>query len=161
MATSHQGRSSSGQNTLAENMRGLMRIFARPHQLPPRLAAASIILVSGLGKADADEEIAAGLHGLAAGTYPFLRGLDPVAFAKLISKGEIALGTALLLPFVPSLLVGAGVTAFAASLLGLYLKTPGMREEGSLRPSQQGLGIAKDIWLLGIGLGLVLEELGQ
>ncbi|GGT10256.1 hypothetical protein ACFFV7_04440 [Nonomuraea spiralis] len=138
-----------------------MRFFARPHQLPPRLAAAAVILNSGLGKAHADDQTAAGLHGMASGTYPFLRGQDPVAFTRLLSKGEIALGAALILPFVPSLLVGAGLTAFAAGLLGLYLKTPGMREEGSLRPTQQGIGLSKDIWLLGIGLGLVIEELGR
>ncbi|NUR88421.1 MAG: hypothetical protein HOY71_30400 [Nonomuraea sp.] len=138
-----------------------MRFFARPHQLPPRLAAAAIILNSGLGKANADEQTAAGLHGMASGTYPFLRDQDPVTFTRMLSTGELVLGTALVLPFVPSLLVGAGLTAFAAGLLGLYLKTPGMREEGSLRPTQQGIGISKDIWLLGIGLGLVMEELGR
>lgn len=138
-----------------------MRFFARPHQLPPRLAAAAIILNSGLGKAKADEQTAAGLHGMASGTYPFLRGQDPACFIRLLSTSEIVLGTALVLPFVPSLLVGAGLTAFAAGLLGLYLKTPGMREEGSLRPSQQGIGLSKDLWLLGIGLGLVMEELGR
>jgi hypothetical protein len=138
-----------------------MRFFARPHQLPGRLAAAAIILNSGFGKADADEQTAAGLHGMAAGTYPFLRDQDPVTFTRLLSTGEIALGVALALPFVPSLLAGAGLTAFAAGLLGLYLKTPGMREEGSLRPSQQGIGLSKDLWLLGIGLSLVMEELGR
>ncbi|MFI7696344.1 hypothetical protein ACIBQ6_45255 [Nonomuraea sp. NPDC049655] len=136
-----------------------MRFFVRPHQVPGRLAAAAIILNSGIGKTKADEQTAAGLHGMAAGTYPFLRGQDPVAFTRLLSKGELALGAALVLPFVPSLLAGAGLTAFAAGLLGLYLRTPGMREEGSLRPSQQGIGLSKDLWLLAIGLGLVIEEL--
>ncbi|MFC4112065.1 hypothetical protein [Nonomuraea zeae] len=136
-----------------------MRILARTHQMPPRVAAAAIILHSGLSKAAADEQSAAGLHRMATGTYPFLSRVEPVAFAKLLSKGEIALGVALLTPFVPSLLVGAAVTGFAASLLGLYLKTPGMRREGSLRPSQEGVGVSKDVWLLGIGLGLVVEEL--
>ncbi|MGI5288242.1 hypothetical protein ACQEVF_33575 [Nonomuraea polychroma] len=138
-----------------------MRIFARPHQFPPRLAAAAIILSSGLDKTGADDEAAVGLHGMAAGTYPFLGRVDPADFTRLLSRAEIALGTALLLPFVPSLLAGAALTGFAGGLLGLYLKTPGMRREGSLRPSEQGLAISKDIWLLGIGLGLVLEELGH
>ncbi|WP_188195764.1 hypothetical protein [Nonomuraea sp. SYSU D8015] len=138
-----------------------MRIFARPHQLPPRLAAAAIILNSGLDKSGADEQAAAGLHGMAAGTYPFLGRMDPVTFTRLLSRAEIALGTALLLPFVPSLLTGAALTGFAGGLLGLYLKTPGMRREGSLRPSPEGIGVSKDIWLLGIGLGLVLDELGR
>jgi hypothetical protein len=138
-----------------------MRIFARTHQLPPRLAASAIILSSGLDKASADDKAAAGLHGMAAGTYPFLGRMDPADFTRLLSRAEIALGTALMLPFVPSLLAGAALTGFAGGLLGLYLKTPGMRREGSLRPSEQGLAISKDIWLLGIGLGLVLEELGH
>ncbi|MFI7699170.1 hypothetical protein [Nonomuraea sp. NPDC049480] len=138
-----------------------MRIFTRPYQLPPRLAAAAIILNSGIDKSGADEQAAAGLHGMAAGTYPFLGRMDPVTFTRLLSRAEITLGTALLLPFVPSLVAGAALTGFAGGLLGLYLKTPGMRREGSLRPSQEGIGISKDVWLLGIGLGLVLDELGR
>ncbi|MEW9553107.1 hypothetical protein [Nonomuraea sp. NPDC050783] len=138
-----------------------MRIFARAHQLPPRLAAAAIILHSGLDKTGADEETAKGLHGMATGTYPFLGDMEPVEFTRLLSRAELALGATLALPFVPSLLAGAALTGFAGGLLGLYLKTPGMRREGSLRPSQQGLGVSKDIWLLGIGLGLMLEELGR
>ncbi|GAA1620969.1 hypothetical protein GCM10009733_016870 [Nonomuraea maheshkhaliensis] len=136
-----------------------MKIFARAHQLPPRLAAAAIILHSGLGKTHVDEQNAAATHGMAAAAYPFLGRMDPVAFVRLLSRSEIALGVALAAPFVPSLLAGAAVTGFAAGLLGLYLRTPGMREEGSLRPSAQGLAVAKDVWLLGIGLGLVIEEL--
>ncbi|MFG6196854.1 hypothetical protein [Nonomuraea sp. JJY05] len=136
-----------------------MKFCVRPHQLPPRLAAAAVILNSGLSKVRADEQTAAGLHGMASNTYPFLRDMDPVAFTKLLSRSEIALGTALLVPFVPSLLAGAALTGFAAGLFGLYLRTPGMRQEGSLRPSEQGIGLVKDIWLLGIGIGLVLDEL--
>jgi hypothetical protein len=138
-----------------------MRFFTRTHQLPLRLASGAIILHSGLSKAEADEEAATGLHGMASGTYPFLSKLDPRRFTRLLSKAEIALGTALLIPVVPPLLAGAAVTAFAGGLLGLYLRTPGMREEGSLRPTQQGLIVAKDIWLLAIGLSMVLEELGD
>ncbi|HEX4813691.1 MAG TPA: hypothetical protein VFV66_13160 [Nonomuraea sp.] len=138
-----------------------MRIFARPHQLPPRLAAAAIILHSGLDKLDADDQAAAGLHGMAAGAYPFLRRMDPTTFAMVLSRTEVALAAALLLPFVPSLVAGAALAGFAGGLVGLYLKTPGLRREGSLRPSQEGIAVSKDIWLLGIGLGLVLEELGE
>ncbi len=32
-----------------------------------------------------------------------------------------------------------------------------MHEEGSPRPTQQGTAIAKDVWMLGIGTGLVLD----
>jgi len=60
---------------------------------------------------------------------------------------------------VPGLLAGAGLVAFSAGLLGLYLRTPGMREEGSLSPTPQGTPIAKDVWMLGAGLGLVVDAL--
>ncbi|MER7364952.1 hypothetical protein ACI2LC_00580 [Nonomuraea wenchangensis] len=138
-----------------------MRIFARAHQLPPRLAAAAIMLHSGADMIGADEERASGLHAMAAGAYPFLGSMEPVPFTRLLSRAELALGAALALPFVPSLLAGAALTGFAGGLVGLYLLTPGMRREGSLRPTQQGLSVAKDVWLLGIGLGLVLEELAK
>jgi hypothetical protein len=39
---------------------------------------------------------------------------------------------------VPSLVAGAALTAFSGALLGLYLRTPGMHEEGSLLPTPQG-----------------------
>ncbi|NRQ38133.1 hypothetical protein HII36_40835 [Nonomuraea sp. NN258] len=138
-----------------------MRILARPHQLPARVATGAYILNSGLSKAQADEGTAQFVHGMAAGTYPFLRDHDPRSFTKLVSKSEIALGAALLAPFVPTLLAGAALTAFGAGLIGLYLKTPGMRQEGSLRPTPEGIGISKDIWLVGIGLTLMLEELAS
>ena len=39
--------------------------------------------------------------------------------------------------------------------MGLYLRVPGMRKEGSLRPSQQGTAISKDVWLLALGVSLM------
>jgi hypothetical protein len=136
-----------------------MRILARSHQLPTRLAAGAFLLNSGLTKRTAGKETAEGLHGMASGAYPVLKDQDPEEFTRRLSMAEIALGTALLVPVVPSLVAGAGLTAFAGGLVGLYLRTPGMREEGTLRPTQQGIPLAKDIWLLAIGLGLVVEEL--
>jgi uncharacterized membrane protein YphA (DoxX/SURF4 family) len=138
-----------------------MSLPVKPWHLPPRLAAGAFILNSGLSKRDADEATAAMLHGMAAGTYPFLRRIPPRRFARLLAGGEIALGAALLLPVVPTALAGAGLAAFAAGLLGLYLRTPGMRQEGSLRPTQQGTALAKDVWLLGTGLGFVVEALAR
>jgi hypothetical protein len=136
-----------------------MKFRVKARQIPSRLATGAFILNSGLHKRHADEQTAAQLHGLTAGTYPVVRGLDPATFVKLVSTSEIALGAALLLPIVPGLLAGAGLAAFSAGLLGLYLRTPGMREEGSLRPTQQGIAIAKDVWMLGAGLSLVVDAL--
>ena len=34
-----------------------------------------------------------------------------------------------------------------------------MHKEGSLFPTQQGIPLAKDAWMMGIGLGLVIDDL--
>jgi hypothetical protein len=136
-----------------------MRFMTKVSHLPPRIAAGAFILNSGLGKWSADEETAAQLHGFAVGTYPFLAKLKPKDFARLLAASEIALGAALLVPVIPSAVVGAGLTAFSGGLLGLYARTPGMRKDGTPFPTQQGIAIAKDVWMLGIGLGLVIDDL--
>ncbi|WP_245533618.1 hypothetical protein [Actinoalloteichus spitiensis] len=124
---------------------------------PSRLAAGAFILNSGLSKRDADDEAAAGLHGAAAGAYPFLKSMDPKQFVRLLSTTEIGLGAALLIPLVPTGVAGLGLTAFSAGLVGMYLRTPGTHHEGSVRPTEQGLPLAKDVWLVGAGLGMVVE----
>jgi hypothetical protein len=136
-----------------------MRLLARPHQMPARLAVGAFVLNSGLSKLRSVEETAEQTHGFATTAYPFLKSQDPRAFTRLLAGTEVALGAALMIPLVPSLLAGAALTAFAGGLTGLYLRVPGMREEGGLRPTQQGIPLAKDIWLVGIGSSLVLEEL--
>ncbi|HMG62176.1 MAG TPA: hypothetical protein VK599_04435, partial [Streptosporangiaceae bacterium] len=100
-------------------------------------------------------------HGFAAATYPFVGKLKPQDFARLLAVSEIALGSALLVPVVPAGVAGAGLVAFAGGLLGLYARTPGMRKEGSIFPSQEGTALAKDVWMAGIGLGLVIDELAD
>ena len=124
-------------------------------EIAPRISAGAFILNSGLGKRGADAETAAGMHGFAAGTYPFLKSVPPQQFVQGLATAEIVLGAALLTPFVPTFVAGAALTAFSGGLLGLYLKTPGMRKPGSLAPTEQGLSIAKDSWLVGIGIGLL------
>jgi hypothetical protein len=134
-----------------------MQLPFKTRDLPLRIITGAFILNSGLDKRGVEGEAAEGMHGMAVGTYPFLSKVDPTTFVRLLSAGEIALGTALLLPVVPSRLAGAGLTAFGASLFGLYLRTPGMRRPQSLRPTQDGLPLAKDSWLLGAGLSLLLD----
>ncbi|WP_424531374.1 hypothetical protein ACOZ38_15525 [Sphaerisporangium viridialbum] len=135
-----------------------MRFPVRPHQLPLRITTGAYILNSGFTKYDADEQTAAGVHGMAAGAYPFLRRLDPEKFTRALSVAEMTLGAVLLAPVVPSVVAGAALTGFAAGLVGLYLRTPGMRRPGSVRPTQEGVALAKDVWLVGIGLSLLIEE---
>ncbi|MFD6951750.1 hypothetical protein A6A08_16610 [Nocardiopsis sp. TSRI0078] len=133
-----------------------MKLPLSTRDLPLRIVTGAFVLNSGLEKRGADEEAAQGLHGMAAGTYPFLKDMEPATFARLLSTAEITLGTVLLLPVVPSRIAGAGLTAFGAGLFGLYLRTPGMRRPNSLRPTEQGLPLSKDAWLLGAGLSLLL-----
>ena len=134
-----------------------MQLRAIARQAPGRLVAGGFILNAGLGKWDADEERAARLHGMAVGTYPFLARMSPKDFSRLMAISEIALGSALLLPVIPAAVAGAGLTAFSAGLLGLYARTPGMRKERSPFPTERGITLAKDVWMLGIGLGLVID----
>jgi hypothetical protein len=136
-----------------------MGLSIKARHLPPRIAAGAFILNSGIGKLSADESTAAHLHGFAAGTYPFLKKVKPEDFARALAVTEIALGAALLIPVVPAALAGAGLAAFSGGLLGLYARTPGMHKEGSPLPTQEGTAMAKDVWMAGIGLGLVLDDL--
>jgi hypothetical protein len=96
---------------------------------------------------------------MAQNAVPQVKDMKPTDFGKALSVGEIALGTALLAPVVPSALAGAALTGFGGALIRMYLTTPGMTEEGSVRPSQQGTPIAKDIWLVGAGLSLLIGGL--
>ena len=125
--------------------------------LPLRVATGAYILNSGLSKQNLEGQAAEGVHGMAVGAIPALKKVPPDKFTRLLSTGEIALGAALLIPFVPSALVGAALVGFSAGLVQLYLKTPGMRQPGSIRPTQEGIGLAKDVWLLGAGMTLVLD----
>src|SRR4051812_38539823 len=118
-------------------------------EIPARVSAGAFILNSGLGKRGADEATATGMHGFASGTYPFLKDVDPAQFVKVLSTAEIVVGTALLTPFVPTVVAGALLTGFSGGLFGLYLRTPGMRKPGSLAPTHAGLALAKDSWLVG------------
>jgi uncharacterized membrane protein YphA (DoxX/SURF4 family) len=127
--------------------------------LPGRIVTGAFILNSGLNKRHADDGTVARLHGMATGTYPFLGKIPAPLFVKLLSAGEITLGAALLLPLVPTALAATGLAAFSAGLVGLYLHTPGMRQDGSLSPTPQGLVLAKDVWMLGIALGLLADVL--
>ena len=136
-----------------------MQLSIRARHLPPRIAAGAFILNSGIGKLSADEETAAQLHGFASGAYPFLGKLKPKDFVRLLAISEVALGSALLLPVIPAAVAGAGLAAFSGGLLGLYARTPGMHQENSPRPTQQGIALAKDVWMMGIGLGLVVDDL--
>ena len=131
-----------------------------PTHLPLRLATGAYILNSGISKLGADEGTAQYLHGAAASTYPALfKDMEPTKFAKLLAYSEISVGTALLAPMVPSTVAGAALTGFGSSLLGMYFRTPSMTLDDGIRPSQEGVALAKDAWLVGGGLTLLTQGL--
>jgi hypothetical protein len=127
--------------------------------LPLRVTTGAYILNSGLQKRSLEGEAAAAMHGMAAGAVPQVRRIEPQLFGRLLSTAEIALGSALLFPAVPSALAGMGLAGFGAGLTRLYWKTPGMHQPGDPRPTEQGIGLAKDVWLLGAGLTLLLDAI--
>lgn len=127
-------------------------------RLPLRATSGVFLLDSGLGKLVPSPEKAEYLQSFAAQTFPFAGKMEPRRFAQFLGTGELVIAASLLLPFVPARAAGIGLSAFAVGLLGLYLRTPGMRKEHSLRPTEQGLSLAKDVWLLGIGAALVVGD---
>lgn len=131
----------------------------RISHLPLRLATGAFILNSGLDKRGLDADSAAGLQGMAAGAIPKVASMQPAQFGKALSTSEMVLGAALLTPFVGPFKAGAALTAFSAATLQMYRKTPNLTQADGIRPTQAGTAIAKDVWLLGAGLALMLDGL--
>ena len=133
-----------------------MRMLRIPvRDVPTRLATGAYILHSGLEKWHGDEDRAQALHGVAAGAYPILARVPPTTFLKALAVAEIGLGAALLTPVVPNRLAGAALTAFSGGLVTMYLRTPAMHKPNSVWPTPAGIAVSKDVWMLGIGLGLL------
>jgi uncharacterized membrane protein YphA (DoxX/SURF4 family) len=132
-------------------------MFMHLRHIPTRISTGAYILHAGLGKWNGDEDQAKRLHGMAAGAFPFLADVDPPTFLKALAAAEIGTGAALLVPFVSNRLAGAALTAFAGSLITMYLRTPALHEPGSIWPTQAGTGVSKDVWMLGIGMSLLAD----
>ncbi len=129
--------------------------------VPTRLATGAYILHSGLEKWHGEEDRAKALHGFAAGAFPLLAKVPPTTFLKALAVAEIGLGAALLTPVVPNRLVGAALSAFSGGLVTMYLRTPAMHKPNSVWPTPAGTAVSKDVWMLGIGLGLLAEGDGD
>jgi hypothetical protein len=130
-----------------------------PSSLAERAATGAFILHSGLDKWNGPAEQAEGVHALAANAFPFLKSVPPERFLKMLAAGEVLTGALLLAPFVPNALAGTALTGFSGSLLAMYARTPSMRKPGSVWPSPAGIAVSKDVWMLGIGLGLLARGL--
>ncbi len=120
-----------------------------------RLPIGLFFLNSGATKTKADRGTAEWLQNMASTSMPFVKQMDAENFTKLLSAAELGLGTAMLLPFVPNRLVGAGLTAFSTGLLSMYFATPGMTQNDGIRPTNDGTPLAKDFWLAGAGVALM------
>jgi uncharacterized membrane protein YphA (DoxX/SURF4 family) len=134
-----------------------VKLSITPRDLPERLVTGAFVLHSGIEKWTPNEARAAGVHGMAAGAFPVLRRIPPARFLRLLAAGELAVGAALLLPVVPNAVAGAALTGFSGSLLAMYARTPALRKPGSIWPTPAGIGVSKDVWMLGIGLGLLID----
>jgi uncharacterized membrane protein YkgB len=133
-------------------------MFVHLRNVPTRAAAGGYVLHTGLEKWNGNEEQAKGLHAFAAGAFPFLSKVQPGTFLKALSVAEIGTGLLLLTPVVPNKIAGTVLAAFSSSLLTVYMRTPALHEEGSVWPTQAGIALSKDVWMLGIGLGLVADD---
>ena len=127
-------------------------------QIPLRLTSGAFILNSGIGKLGMDAESAEGLKQFASTGVPQFADWDSQTFTTFIAGTELALGTALLTPFVSKRLAGAGLLAFSAGLLSMYFRNSDMTQEDGIRPSEQGLTLSKDAFLAAIGAALVLQK---
>jgi uncharacterized membrane protein YphA (DoxX/SURF4 family) len=133
-------------------------MFVHLRNIPARAAAGGYVLHTGLQKWNGDEEQAKGVHAFATGAFPFLTKVQPGTFLKALSVAEIGTGVLLLTPVVPNKIAGTALAAFSSSLLTMYMRTPALHEPGSVWPTQAGIAISKDVWMLGIGLGLVADD---
>jgi hypothetical protein len=134
-----------------------MPVRLLPSSLAERVATGAFILHTGLDKWNGLPEQAEAVHAMASGAFPFLKSIPPERFLKILAAGEVLTGAALLAPFVPNVLAGAALTGFSGSLLAMYARTPSLRKPGSVWPTPAGTAVSKDVWMLGIGLGLLAD----
>ncbi|MCQ9386105.1 hypothetical protein NQ038_00655 [Brevibacterium sp. 50QC2O2] len=120
------------------------------------LSGASI-LNAGIEKLSLDDGSAGFLKGMAAKGFPFLDQLDDKAFGKLLAAGEIAVGGALLAPFVPNRVAGAGLAIFSAGMLTMYFRTEDFTKDDGVRPAGDGVSVSHNAWLAAIAGALLVE----
>lgn len=127
-----------------------MKLSIRAKTVPGRAVTGAYILRNGLIKWKGGDEQAARTHDMVTGAFPILRPVPARYFQRLLATAEIATGTALLTPFVPATLAGAALTGLSGGMLTMLVLP---RTEAAAR----GLGVNKDVWMVGIGLGLMAE----
>ena len=135
----------------------MMRLRFAARAVPVRLVTGTYIAHSGLEMWRSSAEQAEALHGTAATAFPLLGPIPPRRFLRMLAAGEIVTGTLLLDPLIPNGVAGAALSVFSGGLVAMYARTPAMHKPGSIWPSRIGIGVSKDVWMLGIGLGLLVS----
>ena len=139
----------------------MIRLRPAARDVPARLATGVFIAHAGLEKWRGSAGQAEAVHGMAAAAFPFLQPIPPPRFLKLLAAGELATSALLLTPLVPNAVAGAVLTGFSGALLAMYARTPALRKPGSIWPTPAGIGVSKDVWMLGIGVGLLVDGLAR
>ncbi|MGP9695607.1 hypothetical protein ACT3TZ_13445 [Brachybacterium sp. AOP25-B2-12] len=122
-----------------------------------RAVPGAYILNSGLGKVKIPAAQAEFLRDAAAQGVPLLKELSPEQFGKFLAYGEIAVGSLLLAPFVPTRIAGLALSTLSAGFLAAYFRTDAFTKADGVRPSEAGTPVSKDLWLAAIGAALVIR----
>lgn len=120
-----------------------------------RAIPGAYIASSGIEKLSLDEQSAGFLKSMAAKGFPIVNQLDDATFGKALAASEIAVGGALLAPFVNNKLAGLALGAFAGGMLTMYFKTPEFTQEDGIRPSQEGIAVSHNVFLASIAGALI------
>ncbi|AKK03693.1 hypothetical protein [Corynebacterium epidermidicanis] len=120
-----------------------------------RAIPGAFILNSGLGKIGMPAEVSAGMQEFAATGMPLVKQIPADKFGTVLGFAETAVAASLLLPFVPNRIAGLALTGFGSGLLSLYFGNDGNTESDNIRPTEAGLPLAKDSWLVAMGLALL------
>ncbi|HJD79854.1 MAG TPA: hypothetical protein K8V93_12755 [Corynebacterium pollutisoli] len=113
---------------------------------------------AGVGKIGMPAECSAGVQQAASSGIPALAKLPSDKLGTWLGYAETAIGASLLAPFVPNKVAGAALTAFSGGLLSMYFRNPENTEADGIRPSQEGMALSKDVFMLAIGLALMTQD---
>jgi hypothetical protein len=126
--------------------------------LPIRVIFGGFFLHVALSHRELDENGAKGLRSFAASGYPFLKKVPPLTYKWGMVTAESAVAASLLVPGVPAVVGGAALTGFGGGLMGVYARNPMLRRSKlSARPSDLGLSMAKDSWMVAAGLAVLAD----
>lgn len=146
------------RGTIIPCQRKVTKLFSSLANLALRAIPGAFVLNSGLNKLGMDKDTATYLQAEAAKGLPMLADMEPEQFGKLLTYGEISVGAALLLPFVPNRLAGLALGGFSTGLLSVYFNDPSKTKSDGVRPSTEGTALAKDSWMAAIAIALIFGK---